>query len=409
MLVWNPQPGSWEAESYRQIYTPANSVWSVQALDGGNTVRVVLDHVGYDGRRSFEFRAPPGTQLQRGTYAFDRPRFPPVTAEMRVLVGSAACSGIGSFTVRELVMNAATGAVSAFAVDFEHHCNWPHVPAVFGSLQFESTVDIVHHPSTHDLNGDGFTDLWWRHETAGWVAAWHMNRQWLIDARLTTPDRVTDFAWQIVGSADFNHDGHPDLLWQHGSSGIITLWYMNGTSFIGVGRMSPNASSDADWQVRTVADFNDDGNPDLIWHHRTLGYVAVWILDGVTLVDAHLLTPSRVADLSWKIVGTGDFNGDGHADLFWRHQRTGLMTVWYMNGSVFVGAGLVSPNTVSDPAWEIGAIADVNDDGRPDLVWQHRDTGLLSAWIMNGVHLSEGAALTPGRVSDPRWRLVGPR
>ena len=132
-------------------------------------------------------------------------------------------------------------------------------------------------------------------------------------------------------------------------------------------------------------------------------------MDGVRLVEARLLTPARVTDLGWQIAGSGDFNGDRQPDLFWRHRQTGLMTVWYMNGSTFSGAGLVSPNTVSDVRWEIGAILDVNDDARPDLVWQHRDTGRLSVWIMNGVSLSQGAGLHPGQVSDPNWRLAGPR
>jgi hypothetical protein len=44
-------------------------------------------------------------------------------------------------------------------------------------------------------------------------------------------------------------------------------------------------------------------HPDLIWQHTTDGRVAVWFMDGLTLVDGRLLTPPQVPDTNWHIVG----------------------------------------------------------------------------------------------------------
>ncbi|MGO4880514.1 MAG: FG-GAP repeat domain-containing protein, partial [Bryobacteraceae bacterium] len=36
--------------------------------------------------------------------------------------------------------------------------------------------------------------------------------------------------WHIVGAADFDADGHPDLVWQNPSSGAAQIWYMGGAT-----------------------------------------------------------------------------------------------------------------------------------------------------------------------------------
>ena len=49
------------------------------------------------------------------------------------------------------------------------------------------------------------------------------------------------------------------------------------------------------------------------------------------------------ADLSWTIQGVGDFNGDGKADILWRHS-SGLVYIWLLDGTSIIGSG--SPSSV---------------------------------------------------------------
>jgi hypothetical protein len=58
-----------------------------------------------------------------------------------------------------------------------------------------------------------------------------------------------------------------------------------------------------------------------------------------------------VADQNWKIVGTGDYNGDGKVDIVWRNTSTGEVYVWYMNGYVRAGGSYLP--TVPDQTWQI--------------------------------------------------------
>jgi hypothetical protein len=44
-------------------------------------------------------------------------------------------------------------------------------------------------------------------------------------------------------------------------------------------------------------------------------------MDGTSLVGGGYLP--AVPDIGWRIVGVGDFNGDGKPDILWRHETSG--------------------------------------------------------------------------------------
>ena len=58
-----------------------------------------------------------------------------------------------------------------------------------------------------------------------------------------------------------------------------------------------------------------------------------------------------VADLAWKIVQVGDFDGDGRGDILWRKSDTGDNYLYLMNGSAIAGEGYL--RTVSDANWRV--------------------------------------------------------
>ncbi|PYR88836.1 MAG: hypothetical protein DMF84_26990 [Acidobacteria bacterium] len=251
------------------------------------------------------------------------------------------------------------------------------------------------------------TALIWQHGKMGWISSWAMDSTTLKDSVLLTPSRVMDPAWVIVASGDFNSDGQSDLVWQHRRNGLISVWFMNGTTLLDAVLMTPSRVSDPDWWIVGAADLNKDGHTDLIWQHQKKGLLSVWFMNGTRLLDAQLLTPSAVPDPNWKVVGVADMNGDGKPDLVWQHITAGWLSVWFMNGTALLEAVLMSPQNVS-PVWRIRAVGDLNGDGKSDLIWQHQD-GWISAWFMDGTVLSSSVLLDPGRVTDPSWRIVGQR
>jgi hypothetical protein len=61
-----------------------------------------------------------------------------------------------------------------------------------------------------------------------------------------------------------------------------------------------------------------------------------------------------------------------------------------------------------NPAWKVRAVADYNNDQRPDLLFQDPSTGALYLWLMNGLTLGYNGYLSSPAV-NPAWQVVGPR
>lgn len=71
----------------------------------------------------------------------------------------------------------------------------------------------------------------------------------------------------------------------------------------------------------------------------------------------------------WKVSGTGDFNNDGHGDLFWQRDD-GLLNLWQMEGTAILTKGVTGATLPALPGLESPPLfGDMNVDGITDLVW----------------------------------------
>jgi hypothetical protein len=94
-------------------------------------------------------------------------------------------------------------------------------------------------------------------------------------------------------------------------------------------------------------DVNGDGKADILWRHES-GVVVAWFLSGTTLLSTSVL--GGVADVNWQIQGLGDVDGNGEADVLWHNLDTGAVAIWVMSGGAIAGVGF--PGVVPH-GWEM--------------------------------------------------------
>jgi hypothetical protein len=181
---------------------------------------------------------------------------------------------------------------------------------------------------------------------------------------------------------------------------------MDGVNILDHSAFSFAGEPDLRWQVVGVGDFNGDHKPDLMWQHDT-GWLTVFLMDGATLIRSVDLTPGRVLDPNWRIVGIADLNADGQSDLIFEHSGTGELAAWIMNGTVRAQYLPFFPRAILDLGWRLAAVLDVDGDQTPDLIWQHAAQGAVAVWYMNGTLRAsvKSFAWTVGS----GWRIVGPK
>jgi hypothetical protein len=168
-------------------------------------------------------------------------------------------------------------------------------------------------------------------------------------------------------------------------------------------------------------DFDNDGHLDLLWHHRTEGWVAAWQMNGMQMTAGTLLSRSQVADLDWTPVAAADLDRNATTDIVWQGQAANRLALWRMVGTDVVHEDDLLPSPES-PQWTLRASSDFNQDGDPDFVWQHQGTGQIEIWYMRSGSVPSPffpepdwgpperlgvVPLGPGLVADVNWTIVG--
>jgi hypothetical protein len=155
------------------------------------------------------------------------------------------------------------------------------------------------------------------------------------------------------------------------------------------------------WKVVGTGDFNGDGTSDVLWQDQSTGLVGAWLIKNAVLNGwAGFSSPDPTV---WIVVGVGDFNGDSTSDVLLENQATGLVGAWIIKSGVLNGwAGFSS----TDPTvWKVVGAGDYNGGKTSDVLWQNQSTGLVGAWLVKNAALSGWAEL--GSPDPTVWKIAG--
>ena len=257
-----------------------------------------------------------------------------------------------------------------------------------------------HVAGTGDVNGDGRTDYILRSD-AGWLTDWLGNADGSVSNNGANTSLFFTSDWHVAGFGDFNGDGKADMLLRS-DAGWTTDWLGTSTGSFTNNGANTSLFFTSDWHVIGTGDFNGDGISDMLLRSDA-GWTTDWLGTSTGSFTNNGANASLFFTSDWHVIGTGDFNGDGKADILLRSDA-GWVTDWLgtANGGFTNNGANVS--LLFAPDWHIASIGDFNGDGRDDILLRN-DSGWMTDWLAtpnggfanNGAHFSVFVA--------PNWHV----
>lgn len=224
--------------------------------------------------------------------------------------------------------------------------------------------------------------------------------QW-IPMDITSGPSLTDFRARAI--ADLDQDGAGDVLYHNLATGVVrrAAFSLRGAlASAPAQRISSTLLSvPTGWTLAAAADFTGDGHADLLWQNDAT--------NAAGLITMQRTTPSVWQGLSYvpppfRVVGTADFDLDGNFDLLWQDSTNGAVYIGRMNRTSYLSFPYLG---VANPAqWRVMGTLDENFDDVPDVLWQNTQTGEVGVWLLNsaGNAIAQWKSITT--LSTSEWR-----
>lgn len=251
---------------------------------------------------------------------------------------------------------------------------------------------------TNDNRGAG------QPQGAAWVFTRDTNNNWSQQGSKLFGTGVTGYAEQGYSVALSGNGNTAVLGGPQDNSGVGAAWVFNrnrngnwtqlGSKLVGSGG---TAGLTQGYSVAISSDGNTamlgtgaSGNGvwaflrphNLLFQNDSTRQVTSWFLGG-SQGAVYQGQTSVASTPGWSLRAMADMNQDGIPDLLWQNDTTREVTVWFMGGpqgTVYMGQAEIG----TTPGWTLRGAADMNQDGIPDLLWQNDTDRTVTVWFMSG-------------------------
>ncbi len=187
---------------------------------------------------------------------------------------------------------------------------------------------------------------------------------WQLDGTALTPQVSQSSSanpelagYEYIGTGNFDGDATDDVLWAKSVEGgyETIIWFQNAdntlraSETISLGEIDPVLQNDS-FQIKRIADFNGDGNSDILFRQEGENNFQIWQMDGssATLKEydgAAISATLGIGLADDNFYAIGDFDGNGALDIGLRDSTTGGLGVALLDTNL----DLIPPTTPPTP------------------------------------------------------------
>jgi hypothetical protein len=189
-----------------------------------------------------------------------------------------------------------------------------------------------------DLDGDGLVDVVQFNPLNGALLIAKNNGSLSFTTEFTA---TLDSGWVLIGAADLNGTGHPQLVWRNSVSGQVGAWVFSASQPFQPVQYPLFAAPPLSWSIRGIGKVDATPAQGLIWHNDQSGSVALWKMN----VNGGVVgTTLQSAGAPWQIAANAYFAGSGaNPEILWVNQQSSSIAVWQVNGLAISGATIGNP------------------------------------------------------------------
>ncbi|MBX7187700.1 MAG: hypothetical protein K1Y01_21340 [Vicinamibacteria bacterium] len=259
-------------------------------------------------------------------------------------------------------------------------------------------------------NTDGATDrsrLMFHNFVTNRLYRWHMKNGNTLDTFNWVTPWATDPGWTVGAVADFDQDGQLDYLWHNVNDGRLLFWYIDGDNLKGF-QFLPYTMGPP-WRVAVAFDADNNGTQDLAFYNSTTGVLHVMLHDNAALLGQYDVGTLLPGSGTLRVVAAVDANNDGDDELAVYDSATGQVRAWDLTGATVTGTTFYANTQAVSPVYNlVSTKTDFNSDGLADFLWHNpTPTGIFSVWFMNGTTRTGVGVFQPFTATDPVWKVVG--